>query len=102
MLAVCSQKSRSTPLRYPVAKRFPCVQRCMCAKSFQSHLTLCDLMDGNPPGSAVHGILQARILEWGAVPYSRASTQARDQTHTPCSFCSAGGQFTAEPRGKPR
>ena len=33
-------------------------------------LTLCDPMDCSPPGSSVHGILQARILEWGAIPFS--------------------------------
>ena len=42
------------------------------AKSLQSCLTLCDPMDGSPPGSAVPGILQARILEWGAVAFSSA------------------------------
>ena len=36
------------------------------AKSLQSCLTLCDPIDGSPPGSSVHGILQARVLEWGA------------------------------------
>ena len=36
--------------------------------------TLCDAMDYSPAGSSVHGILQARILEWVAVPYSRASS----------------------------
>ena len=34
-------------------------------------LTSCDPMDGNPPGSSVHGILQVRILEWVAIPFSR-------------------------------
>ena len=38
-------------------------------------LTLCDLMDGSPSGSSVHGILQARIPEWVAVPFFRASSQ---------------------------
>ena len=37
------------------------------AKSLQSCPTLCDPIDGNPPGSSVHGILQARVLEWGAI-----------------------------------
>ena len=37
----------------------------------QSCLTLCDPMNGSPPGSSVHGVLQARILEWAAVPSSR-------------------------------
>ena len=42
--------------------------------------TLCDLMDCSPPGSSVRGILQARILEWVAVPSSRGSSQARNRT----------------------
>ena len=41
---------------------------CVRAKSLQSCLTLCDPMDCSPPGSYVHGILQARILEWVAMP----------------------------------
>ena len=41
----------------------------MCAKSLQSCLTLCDAMDHRPPGPSVHGILQARILEWVAIPF---------------------------------
>ena len=44
------------------------------AKSLQSCLTLCDPMDCSPPGSSVHGILQARILEWVAMPFSRGSS----------------------------
>ena len=39
-------------------------------KSLQSCLTLCDPIDGSPPGSTIPGILQARILEWGAIAYS--------------------------------
>ena len=46
----------------------------------QSCPTLCDLMDYSPPGASVHGILQARILEWVAVPSSRGFSQSRDQT----------------------
>ena len=42
-----------------------------CAQSLQSCLTLCDPMDCSPPGSSVHGILQARMLEWAAIPCSR-------------------------------
>ena len=42
--------------------------------------TLCDPMDCRPPGSSVHGILQARILEWVAIPFSRGSSQPRDGT----------------------
>ena len=50
------------------------------AKSLQSCQTLCDPMDFNPPVSSVHGILQARILEWVAIPFSRRSSQLRDRT----------------------
>ena len=46
----------------------------------QSCPTLCDPMDSSPPGSSVHGILQARILRWIAMPFSRESSQHRDQT----------------------
>ena len=53
---------------------------CMRAKSLQSCLTLCDPMDCSPPGSSVHGILQARILEWVSLSSSRGSSQPRDQT----------------------
>ena len=44
----------------------------------QSCPTLCDPMDCSPPGSSVHGILQARILEWGAISFSRGSSQPRE------------------------
>ena len=46
---------------------------CVCAELLQSCLTLCDSMDCIPPESPVHGILQARILEWIAMPSSRGS-----------------------------
>ena len=54
-------------------------------------LTLCDPMNCGPPGSSVHGILQARILEWLAMPSSRGSFQPRDQTQVSCI---AEGFFT--------
>ena len=44
------------------------------AKSLQSCPTLCDPVDGSPPGSPVPGILQARALEWGAVAFSEHNT----------------------------
>ena len=59
---------------------------CCCAKSIQSCPTLCDAMDCSPAGSSVHGILQARILEWVAMPSSRGSSWARDGT--PVSYVS--------------
>ena len=51
---------------------------CMCAKSLQSRLILCNNMGCSLPGSSVHGILQARILEWTAISSSRGSSQRRD------------------------
>ena len=44
----------------------------------QSCLTLCDPVDSSPPGSSVHGMLQATILEWVAISFSRGSSQPRD------------------------
>ena len=53
----------------------------ICCVHLLSHVWLfCDLMDCSPPGSSVHGIFQARILEWVAIPFSRGSSQRRDQT----------------------
>ena len=46
-----------------------CVCVCVCSVA-QSCLTLCNPMDGSPPGSSVNGTLQARILEWVAISYS--------------------------------
>ena len=64
----------------------------------QSCPTLCNPMDCSPPGSSVHGIFQARILEWVDISSSRGSSQFRDPIHVSCI---AGGFFTAEPPGKP-
>ena len=47
---------------------------CMRATSLRSCLTLCDPMDCSPPGSSVHGMLQARIMEWAAMSSSRGSS----------------------------
>ena len=43
------------------------------AKSLQSCLTLCNPIDGSPPGSSIHGIFQARVLEWGVIAFSEYS-----------------------------
>ena len=54
-----------------------------------SVMSLCSPMDCSPPGSSVHGILQARILEWIAIPFSRGSSWPRDQiqvSHTAGRF----------------
>ena len=61
------------------------------AKSLQSCPSLCDPVDCSPAASSVHRILQARILEWAALPSSRGSSQPRDGTWAPCI---AGRFFT--------
>ena len=54
---------------------------CVCRSSVaQSGLTLCDPVDCSPPGSPVHGISQAGILEWVAIFFSRGSSQPKDQS----------------------
>ena len=58
-------------------------------------------MDCSPPGSSVHEILQARILAWVAMPFSRGSSWPRDQTCISWSSWIAGWFFTTEPLGKP-
>ena len=53
---------------------------CVFAKLFQLCLALCDPMDYSPPGSSVHGILQARILKWIAISFSKGSSPPKDHT----------------------
>ena len=60
----------------------------------QSCLTLWDPVDCTPPGSSVHRILQARILEWVAILFSGGSPWPRDQTQVSCI---AGRFYTTEP-----
>ena len=64
----------------------------------QSCPTFHDFMDYSPPGSHMHGILQAGILEWIAIPFSWGSSWPRDQT---CVSCIAGRFFTVWATGKP-
>ena len=59
---------------------------CVCAKSLQLCPAPCDLMSHNLPGSSVHGVLQARVLEWVAMPSSRGSPWHRDRTLVSLSF----------------
>jgi len=95
---------------------WPSAVCCACrhARALQSCLTLCNprlfattrlfaTPDSlQPPGSSVHGILQARVLEWVAMPSSEGSSWRRDQTRVSCSSYTAGNFFTAEPPRKPR
>ena len=75
---------------------------CVCTKLLQLYLTLCDAVDCSLSGSSVHAILQARILVWIAMPFSRASSQPRDLTLVSCVSCIAGGFLTAESLEEPK
>ena len=71
---------------------------CVSTQSL-SHSESLDLMNRSPPVSSVHGILQARILEWVAIPFSKGYSQPRDQI---CISSIAGGFLTTESLGKPK
>ena len=60
-----------------------CFVGCCCLVT-KSCLTLCDPIDCSPPGSTVHGIFQARILQWVAISFSRGSSRPRDPTYMSC------------------
>ena len=64
---------------------------CVCSVA-QLCPALCDPMDCSPPGSSVHGILQARIQEWAAMPSSRGSSQPRKRTSVPFASPTLAGQ----------
>ena len=75
--SICEELSQSpflsaTYLKSTVDFLYPRYPAAAAAKSLQSCLTLCDPMDGSPPGSPIPGILQAGTLEWVAVSFSSA------------------------------
>ena len=75
--------------------------QCLCVHA-QACPTLCDPTDWSPPGSSVHGIFQARLLEWVAISSYRGSSQTRDQTRVSlASPALTGGFLTTVPPGKP-
>ena len=77
------QETRLQPLGQedPLEKEMATHSSCLIAKLC---LTLCDPKDCSLPGSSVHEIFQARILEWIAISFSRRSSKPRDQTHISC------------------
>ena len=64
-----------------------------------SRVLFCDRMASSLPGSSVHGIFPARILEWIAIYFSRGSSRPKDWTRVSCIACIAGIFFTNEPLG---
>ena len=65
-----------------------CKYNCMCAPSCP---TLGNSVNYSQPGSSVHGIFQARIMEWAAISYSRGSSETRDRTTVSCVSCIGSG-----------
>ena len=85
---------------------YTCTHTCLyifvyvCAKLLQLCPTLFDPIGCSLPGSTVHGILQAKILEWVAMPSSRGASQHRDRTRLSLLYLQAGSLPLAPP-GKP-
>ena len=76
---------------------------CMYVLAAQSCLILCDPTDYSLPGSSVHGILQARVLEWVAIPFFRRSSWSRDQPQVSCivgRFFTIWGNRETQNKGK--
>ena len=98
MLVINFRKFGGMLLKYQPIPTIVCLYiQCAYAKSLQLCSTLCDTMDRSLPGSSVHGILQARMLEWGAISFSRGSS---DPGIKPMSPTLASRFFTTEPPGK--
>ena len=72
---------------YSVGPILPYLPPLGCVQLLQLCPTVCDPMDCSLPGSSVHGIFPARILEWVAIPFSKGSSWPRDQTRISCDFC---------------
>ena len=77
----------------------PSAAAAAAAKSLQSCLTLCDPIDSSPPGSPVHRILQARIPEWIAIPFSRYLPNPVIKPRSPTLQAVS---LPSEPPGKPK
>ena len=71
--------NHKTAREVPLLKSEIFISTLLCLVA-QSCLTLCNPVDCSLPGSSVHGISQARILEWGAISFSRGSSRPRDET----------------------
>ena len=92
-LAFSHQRPVATPPKtncnnqkcYQTFSNVPCVCVCVCVLVAQLCPTLCDLMDCSTPDSSVHGLLQASILEWVAIPFSKGSSWPRDWTQVSCT-----------------
>ena len=91
-----SPPSKLKTLKLSWIPPFPSFHECLHV--YSACWILCDPMDCSLPGSPVHGISKARILEWVAISSSRGSSRARDRN---CISCIAGRFFTTASLGKP-
>ena len=100
MGAVVKRKKQTNTNSLPLWPRGDamCVSVCVCSAP-QLFLPLCNPKSCTPPGSSVHGISQARILDWVATSFFRGSSKPRNQTYV--SYM-AGRFFTTEPSGSPK
>ena len=97
-----SQVSLTVGRRFTIWATREVTDICCCCLVAQLCPTLCDPMDCSPPGSSLHGILQARILEWVVIFFSRGSLWPRDWTH--CLLHALhwwADSLPTEPLGKP-
>jgi len=97
----CPSFSPCKHLLRPGPRTAPLYPHSLAGLAAQSCPTLCNPIDYSLPGSSVHKISQARILEWVAISSSKSSSQPRDQTRVSCVSYLAGRFFTAEPPGTP-
>ena len=91
------QSAGSTVFTDQLGQDCRCLDAIVVVVSLSVVSNSCDPVDCSLPGSSVHGIFQARILEWVSISYPRGSSLPRDQTQVSCI---AGEFFTAEPPGK--
>ena len=87
----------------PLTKTLNCCENALAAaKSLQSCLTLCNPVDCSLPGSSVHGILQARLLEWVAIPLLQGIFPTQGSNPCLCLLHWQTGSLPLAPPGKPR
>ena len=91
-LSICKIGIMIAPIHWVIMR--------ICLLSCVSRVQIFVTMDCSPPGSSVHRIPQARILECVAMPSSRGSSQPRDQTCISWGSCITGRFYTVEPPGK--
>ena len=96
----CSKKEKRYKIKGYMFNLRPGTLACLHAKSHKSCPTVCNPVDCSPSGSSVHGILQAGIVEWVAMPSSRGSSQPIGQTRVSCLQHWQASSLSLPPPGK--